>query len=247
MRDLGKPTTAAPSPGSDSELDSNTWLLGLTVGVPFFAGAILGLILTDPITRILRFGRRGAICVAGIFSFVSVVGSASVHRWDHLLGFRILLGAGMAGKASIVPILLSETSPKNVRGLLLVFWQLFVAFGLAAASLANLSVYRLNVDSSWRYMFISAFIPALLLLSLILFSPGKFSHGLNMKLRIADFGRISTLAAERERRPASSPPKRRSASSKTRPRRFQVTDRPSRRTSPGPCCWRTISHAHSFD
>ena len=89
---------------------------------------------------------------------------------------RILLGAGMAGKASIVPILLSETSPKNVRGILLVFWQLFVAFGLFAGSIANLSVYKLDIHESWRYMFITACMPALLLLSLILFSPGKFSY-----------------------------------------------------------------------
>jgi MFS family permease len=181
MNNLGKSTVTGPSSGtakrttdSNVALDENTWLLGVTVGVPFFAGAILGLILTDPVTRFLGFGRRGAICVAGVFSLVSVVGSAAVHKWEHLLGFRILLGAGMAGKASIVPILLSETSPKAVRGILLVFWQLFVAFGLAAGSVANLSVYRLNVESSWRYMFIAAFLPALLLLSLILFSPGKY-------------------------------------------------------------------------
>lgn len=185
MNNLGKSTVTGPSysatermAGSNVDLDENTWLLGVTVGVPFFAGAILGLILTDPVTRFLGFGRRGAICVAGIFSLVSVIGSAAVHKWEHLLGFRVLLGAGMAGKASIVPILLSETSPKAVRGILLVFWQLFVAFGLAAGSVANLSVYRLNVESSWRYMFIAAFLPALILLSLILFSPGKYERKL---------------------------------------------------------------------
>ncbi|KAH7382540.1 sugar transporter [Phaeosphaeria sp. MPI-PUGE-AT-0046c] len=178
MNDLGKSTFTGPSSGtakrttdSTLDLDKNTWLLGVTVGVPFFTGAILGLILTDPVTKFMGFGRRGAICVAGTFSLISVVGSAAVNKWEHLLGFRILLGAGMAGKASIVPILLSETSPKAVRGILLVFWQLFVAFGLAAGSVANLSVYRLNVKSSWRYMFIAAFLPALLLLSLIMFSP----------------------------------------------------------------------------
>jgi MFS family permease len=190
MGALGKcdSDTTHPCAGTYKDKDGktvihqSTWLLGTTVGVPFFAGAILGLVITDPITRILRFGRRGAICVAGIFSFISVIGSASVHKWEHLLVFRILLGAGMAGKASIVPILLSETSPKDVRGFLLVFWQLFVAFGLAAGSVANLSVYRLDMHSSWRYMFISAFIPALLLLSLILFSPGKWSNFVHVSL-----------------------------------------------------------------
>jgi MFS family permease len=191
MRDLGKPTTSGTEQ-TDSALDvdvnQNTWLLGLTVGVSFFAGAILGLLMTDPITSLLRFGRRGAICAAGAFSFISVIGSASVHKWEHLLGFRILLGAGMAGKASIVPILLSETSPKNVRGFLLVFWQLFVAFGLAAGSLANLSIYQLNPSSSWRYMFISAFIPALLLLSLVLFSPGRY-----FKFSVPSFHQLSVM------------------------------------------------------
>ncbi|KAI0604133.1 MFS sugar transporter like protein [Pyrenophora tritici-repentis] len=174
MDDLGKHLDVSKD-GSTIPLTTNTWLLGVTVGVPFFGGAILGLIITDSVARITRFGRRGAICLAGIFSLISVVGSASVHKWEHLLGFRILLGAGMAGKASIVPILLSETSPKNIRGVLLVFWQLFVAFGLCAGSIANLSVYKLSPQldhhASWRYMFIAAFIPALLLLSLILFSP----------------------------------------------------------------------------
>ncbi|RMZ72165.1 sugar transporter [Pyrenophora seminiperda CCB06] len=179
MKALHKPTATEQSyvpirradDAGSINLDHNNWLLGVTIGVPFFAGAVLGLLMTDPITGIMGFGRRGAICAAGIFSFISVVGSASVHKWDHLLGFRIMLGAGMAGKASIVPILLSETSPKNIRGMLLVFWQLFVAFGLAAGSVANLSVYRLSPPESWRYMFIAACIPALLLLSLILFSP----------------------------------------------------------------------------
>jgi MFS family permease len=206
MADLGRPTTNTTLSESENsteaskiDLNHNLWLLGVTVGVPFFAGAVLGLIITDPIARILRFGRRGAICVAGIFSFISVVGSASIHKWEHLLGFRILLGAGMAGKASIVPILLSETSPKNVRGILLVFWQLFVAFGLFSGSIANLSVYKLNTHASWRYMFVAACIPALLLLSLILFSPGKFLstfHSNNAELTSTN--RISTLAFERE-------------------------------------------------
>ena len=179
MTSLGRPITSTAASGSTSTasdnnlpLTDNTWLFGILVGAPFLCGAPLGLLITDRLTEIWRFGRRGAICVAGLFSFASVIGSAAVHRWGDFLAFRLLLGAGMAGKASVVPILLSETSPKNIRGILLVCWQLFVAFGLAAGSTANLSVYHLNAHESWRYMFISAFVPALLLFSLVLFSPG---------------------------------------------------------------------------
>lgn len=180
MNSLGKPIVATAASDStstpdinDLPLTNNTWLFGLFVGAPFIFGAPIGLIVTDRVTEVGRFGRRGAICVAGLFSFASVIGSASVHTWWEFLIFRALLGVGMAGKASVVPILLSETAPKNIRGTLLVFWQLFVAFGLAAGSVANITVYHLNARESWRYMFISAFIPALLLFSLVLFSPGR--------------------------------------------------------------------------
>jgi MFS family permease len=188
MESLGKPIKFTNAPDSEdlaqnsrpannpnTHLSGNTWLLGVFVGAPFLFGAPFGLLVTDRLTEVWRFGRRGAICVAGVCSLVSVIGTASVHSWGSLLFFRLLLGAGMAGKASIVPILLSETSPKNVRGVLVVCWQLFVAFGLAAGSIANISVFHLNTKQSWRYMFISAFIPALLLFSLVLFSPGKQS------------------------------------------------------------------------
>lgn len=200
MNALGKPIVARAASDSTSTanfnyppLTRNGWLFGFFVGAPFLFGAPLGLIVTDRLTEVGRFGRRGAICVAGLFSFASVIGSASVHTWWEFLIFRALLGVGMAGKASVVPILLSETAPKNVRGVLLVCWQLFVAFGLAAGSIANISVYRLNVRESWRYMFISAFIPALLLFSLVLFSPGKcWPRILQMP---TDSYRITSMAA----------------------------------------------------
>ncbi|KAI9660944.1 MAG: hypothetical protein M1821_009271 [Bathelium mastoideum] len=176
MTALDKPIngTAASSPRAkpDSQVTLGfTWLFGFLVGAPFLFGAPIGLLITDRLTEVWQFGRRGAICASGIFSFVSVIGSASINTWRQFLAFRILLGAGMAGKASIVPILLSETSPKNVRGILVMCWQLFVALGIASGSIANISVYNLNTLQSWRYMFISAFIPALLLFSLVLFSP----------------------------------------------------------------------------
>ncbi|KAI9686894.1 MAG: hypothetical protein M1822_002647 [Bathelium mastoideum] len=176
MTALGRPITnsavSAPTSKPDSQIPlGNTWLFGFLVGAPFLFGAPIGLLVTDRLTEIWQFGRRGAICASGIFSFISVVGSASIHTWPQFLAFRILLGVGMAGKASIVPILLSETSPKNVRGILVMCWQLFVALGIALGSIANISVYKLDTRQSWRYMFISAFIPALLLFSLVLFSP----------------------------------------------------------------------------
>ena len=80
MTSLGKPITSTAASAStsiansnDLPLTENTWLFGLLVGAPFLLGAPLGLLITDRLTEIWRFGRRGAICVAGLFSFISVV------------------------------------------------------------------------------------------------------------------------------------------------------------------------------
>jgi MFS family permease len=60
-----------------------------------------------------------------------------------------------------------------MRGFLVMFWQLFVAGGIALAALANISIYHLNVMQSWRWMFIAAGFPALILIVLVPFCQGR--------------------------------------------------------------------------
>lgn len=39
--------------------------------------------------------------MSGVFSLAAVVASAAVHQWGELLACRLILGIGMAGKASV--------------------------------------------------------------------------------------------------------------------------------------------------
>ena len=154
-------------------LNTNAWRLGAITGAPFLVGSATSLLITDPLSEYTRLGRSKAIFFAGVVSFVTVIASAAIHRWWELLICRCLLGIGMAGKAALVPILLSETAPTHMRGFLVMQWQLFDAGGIAISSLVNISVYHLDPKQSWRWMFIVAAIPALLLFSLVTFCQGS--------------------------------------------------------------------------
>jgi hypothetical protein len=79
---------------------SQQWLFNAQNAALFLSGALAGCFLTDPLNEWL-YGRRGAILIAAIFTFVGVVGTAfSQTKWE-LLIFRIILGLGMGAKASV--------------------------------------------------------------------------------------------------------------------------------------------------
>ena len=47
-----------------------------------------------------------------------------------MFAFRFLLGLGIGPKSATIPIYASECAPANVRGALVMMWQVFTAFGI---------------------------------------------------------------------------------------------------------------------
>lgn len=137
------------------------WIFGGVNAIAYFAASSAGAWLSDPLNEYF-YGRRGALFVAGLFSFVGVVGSAFCHNWQALFGCRFLVGIGMGAKASVVPILESEVAPARIRGRLLVSWQTFTALGIFLGNAANVILHKY-----WRWQTGSAFIPAVILLTLV--------------------------------------------------------------------------------
>jgi MFS family permease len=84
--------------------------------------------LSDPLNY--KFGRRGTIFFAAVFCLGTVVGSACSQTWQQLLVCRLLLGLGMGAKATTIPIFAAESSPSQIRGGLVMSWQMWVAFGI---------------------------------------------------------------------------------------------------------------------
>ncbi|OLN92178.1 putative polyol transporter 3, partial [Colletotrichum chlorophyti] len=146
----------------------DTLLVGLVNSAPYIGSAFIGCWLSDPLNNFL--GRRGAIFFAANFCLWPVLGSAFAQSWPQLLACRLLLGIGMGAKASTVPIFAAENSPAPIRGALVMTWQLWTAFGIAAGTAANLAVAKTG-DIAWRLQLGSAFIPALPLAILIYLCP----------------------------------------------------------------------------
>ena len=74
-------------------------------------------------------GRRGVIFIAAIFSLLAPIGTACVQHWWEMLITRGLLGIGMGLKEVTVPVFSAEVAPTNIRGGLVMSWQVWTAFG----------------------------------------------------------------------------------------------------------------------
>lgn len=114
--------------------------------------------ISDPINDWV--GRRGTIFIGAIFSLLAPLGSACTQHWGQLVATRILLGIGMGLKEVTVPVFSAENSPTNIRGGLVMSWQVWTAFGIFLGTCANLAVKDTGAIA-WRLQLGSAFIPAI--------------------------------------------------------------------------------------
>ncbi|CAO1598709.1 hypothetical protein XANCAGTX0491_002469 [Xanthoria calcicola] len=140
----------------------DVWKFSATNAIVYFAASTVGAFLCDPLTEIVT-GRRAAIFVAALFTFVASIGEAFAHDWRALLTWRFFLGIGMGAKSSVIPIYESEVSPARLRGQVLTSWQTGTALGIAISG-----AIALIVPGSWKYQLSSSFIPAFALLLLVL-------------------------------------------------------------------------------
>ncbi|GMF68794.1 unnamed protein product [Aspergillus oryzae] len=125
---------------------------------PYLATAFGGCWISDPLNKYL--GRRGVIFISAIFCLLTPIGSAVAQTWPQLFVTRLLMGIGMGLKGATIPIYCAENTPANIRGGLVMSWQLWTAFGIFLGTSANLAVKDTGAIS-WRLQLGSAFIPAL--------------------------------------------------------------------------------------
>ncbi|CAK7213648.1 hypothetical protein SEUCBS140593_001915 [Sporothrix eucalyptigena] len=157
---LGIPDGAGSACGPDANVGlcaKNSWIVGLVNSMPYITICIFSGWVSDPLNHYL--GRRGTIWIGAIFSVLAPFGMALSQTWGQLAACRMLLGIGMGLKEVTVPVFSAENSPTNIRGGLVMSWQLWTAFGIFLGTCANLAVGKVG-DIGWRLQFGSAFIPA---------------------------------------------------------------------------------------
>ena len=146
----------------------NDWIVGVINAGPFLCASLIGCWITDPLNH--YFGRRGTLFWCGIFCTFSVIGQGLAQTWPQLFVCRLLLGLGMGPKATTSPVFAAENVPANIRGGLVMSWQLWTAFGIFIGFSANLVLHSTG-DIAWRLELGSAFIPAVPLFIGIYFCP----------------------------------------------------------------------------
>lgn len=127
--------------------DKDAGLRGLVNSAPYLCCAILGCWLTQPLNRML--GRRGTIFVTCVVSSLACLWQAFTNTWWHLFIARFMLGLGIGPKSATIPIYAAECTPANIRGALVMMWQMWTAFGLMLGYISGV-IFRsvLDGDSS---------------------------------------------------------------------------------------------------
>ena len=71
----------------------------------------------------LVLGRRGTIFLTCFISFITCLAQAFVQSWQTLFIARFMLGFGIGIKSATIPIYSAECAPANIRGALVMMWQ----------------------------------------------------------------------------------------------------------------------------
>jgi putative MFS transporter len=128
--------------------------IGLVASAGFvgmFVGAAVSGRLAD------RYGRRLIFQVTLVVFSIGAVLSALAPTFETLLAARVVAGLGLGGELPVVATLVSEFSPRALRGRMIVLLESFWAYGTIAAGLVALLVLP---QFGWRGAFLVAALPA---------------------------------------------------------------------------------------
>ncbi|WP_228489288.1 MFS transporter [Raineyella fluvialis] len=98
-------------------------LIGGTLLIGAALGALLGGRLSD------RYGRRHNILMLAVVFLVGALGTAFAPTLWVMYPFRFILGFAVGGASATVPVYLSETAPKRIRGTIVAIDQLMIVVG----------------------------------------------------------------------------------------------------------------------
>jgi SP family xylose:H+ symportor-like MFS transporter len=161
------------------------WLSGWAVACALF-GCILGGLLAGFLAN--HIGRKGGLLVAAVLFLVSAIGSAypeigigasgslGVNALTPFVVYRIIGGIGIGIASMLSPLYIAEIAPPAQRGRLVTYQQIAIVSGMTLVYFVNWAIAAQGDDAwvlstGWRYMLLSAAVPAALFFFLLLLVP----------------------------------------------------------------------------
>ncbi|GAA0209337.1 MFS transporter [Corynebacterium riegelii] len=137
------------------DLDKSTTSWIASVGfIGMAVGASLAGLLAD------KIGRRQVFAATLLLYGLATGASALVTSVGALMVLRFIVGLGLGGELPVASTLVSEFSPRRVRGRMVVILEAFWALGWIMAALIGTFVVA-GSDNGWRYGLALGALPAL--------------------------------------------------------------------------------------
>lgn len=109
-----------------------------------------------------KFGRKKIIIATAIIFMIGSILCAIAPNIEVLILSRIMVGLAVGMVNFVVPLYLSEVSPKNLRGMLVSLYQWAITAGILFSYLIN-GTFAAAVYN-WRWMLLAGVLPATVLL-----------------------------------------------------------------------------------
>lgn len=143
--------------------------LGLVVAI-FVLGAMAGALGTANAAD--KYGRKKTMIVCALLFCVTALGVAFASGAVSLAMWRFAQGICVGAVSVLSPMYIAEVAPAIVRGKLVSLNQLTIILGILISSICNFYFGENDLNSlNWRYMFLSALVPSVAFLVLLLFIP----------------------------------------------------------------------------
>lgn len=142
------------------------------------SSALLGCVLGVAVAGFFsdRLGRRRTMLLSAVLFLASAIGTAVPRTFTTFVLFRMLGGVGVGIASMTSPMYIAELAPARRRGRLVSVNQFAIIGGMLVIYFVNYAIARQGgpdwrVHTSWRWMFGSEAVPALLFLACLAFVP----------------------------------------------------------------------------
>lgn len=130
------------------------WVVG-SAKIGAFFGTFLGGAM------MLHYGRRKTIAIDSLFYMAGPLIMAFAYSMTTLVLGRFMVGIGIGISAVVVPVYLGEVAPAQVRGRLVLLYELLLCGGMLCSLLADVAL--MHLPNNWRWMVGLPVLPAAVL------------------------------------------------------------------------------------